>query len=58
MSDHTPTEPLPTRWLKSPFNGELWPVPADLTSEQYEYMVHSAGFVPFEPKPVKRKDGK
>ena len=58
MSEPTPIEPQPTRWLKSPFNGEAWPVPPELTREQYDYMVHSAGFVPIEPKPVKKKDGK
>jgi hypothetical protein len=53
MSDNTPTEPL-QRWLKSPFNGELWPVPPDLTVQQYDYMVNVAGFVPVD-KPVKVK---
>jgi hypothetical protein len=48
MSAPTSTEELPTRWLKSPFNGELWPVPASLTVDQYDHMVHVAGFVPVD----------
>ena len=51
MSERTPIEPLPTRWLKSPFNGELWPVPPDLTPEMYDHMVHVAGFVPADTPP-------
>jgi len=55
MSDSTPIEP-PTRWLKSPFNGEAWPVPPTLTPQQYDHMVAAAGFVPIEaPQPKKAK---
>jgi hypothetical protein len=55
MSDSTPT-PLSTiqRWLKSPFNGERWPVPPDMTPAMYDAIVQR-GFEPIEEKP-KRKD--
>lgn len=59
MSDNTPTES--PRLLRSPFNGEVWPVPPDLTEAQYAYMIRpDVGFVPVEDEPVpvvaKRKD--
>ena len=54
MSDNTNTAPLPQRWLKSPFNGELWPCPPDLTPAQYDYMVQVGGFIPVEPAKPKR----
>jgi hypothetical protein len=54
MSDNTPTEPFIQRWLKSPFNGELWPVHPELTVEQYDYMV-KVGFVPVDKPPAKAK---
>ena len=49
MSEPTPTEPLPTRWLKSPFNGEAWAVPPDLTPEMYRHMVRRRGLCAGRP---------
>jgi hypothetical protein len=51
MSDSTTTEPL--RILKSPFNGEAWPVPPDMTPEMYDALI-TRGFKPIEPKKEKR----
>lgn len=51
MSDSTPTAPL--RQLKSPFNGETWTVPPDVSPELYDELV-KRGFVPVEPKKDKR----
>ena len=48
MSEATPTAPL--RLLKSPFNGEIWTVPPDLSEAMYEHMVTVAGFVPVDDK--------
>lgn len=56
MSDPTPTEPY--RLLKSPFNGETWTVPPDMSPEMYDHMVKVAGFVPIESKaPKKARSG-
>lgn len=44
MSEPIPTEPQ--RLLKSPFNGETWPVPPEVSAEMYEHLVRVAGFVP------------
>lgn len=55
MSDSMPTEPAVQRWLKSPFNGEAWPVPPDLRPEQYDYMVKVAKFQPIEAPKAKAK---
>jgi len=44
MSDKPFTEP-PQRLLKSPFNGETWPVPTGITPVMYEALL-KAGFEP------------
>lgn len=44
MSEATPTAPL--RLLKSPFNGEVWTVPPEVSDEMYEHLVNVANFVP------------
>ena len=58
MSDSIPTAPL--RRLKSPFNGEVWTVPPEMSREMYEDMIRLGGFVPIEEpkgKPAKVKVG-
>lgn len=52
MSDSTLTPPL-QRWLKSPFNGEAWPVPPDVNEAMYAALLQ-AGFTEIPDK--KRKD--
>ena len=52
MSDSTPTEP--SRLLRSPYNGEAWPVPPDMTPEMYDALIQR-GFTPIAVK-SKRKD--
>jgi len=53
MSDNTPTERY--RLLRSPFNGEVWKVPPDVTEEMYDHLVNVAKFIPVteKVKPVK-----
>lgn len=53
MSDNTPTEL--SRLLKSPFNGELWPVPPDMTPAMYDELI-KRGFTPVQAKPKRDKD--
>ena len=48
------------RFLKSPFNGERWPVPQELPQETYDAMV-AGGFKPEtaeqdDSQPRKRKE--
>jgi hypothetical protein len=47
MSDNTPT--APPRLLRSPFNGQAWPVPPEVTPEMYEALI-KAGFTPMATK--------
>lgn len=47
MSDSTPTPPQ--RWLKSPFNGEPWPVPPTVDEAMYAALL-KAGFTEMPPK--------
>jgi hypothetical protein len=54
MSEPTRTTPL--RLLRSPFNGEAWPVPPDMPTTMYDALVER-GFVPIEPKKEKRDRG-
>lgn len=51
MSDSTDTEPS-QRWLRSPFNGQAWPVPPDVTPVMLDALI-KAGFQPVEDKPAK-----
>lgn len=41
------------RWLKSPFNGQVWPVPADVNDAMYAALL-KAGFTEMAPKKEKR----
>lgn len=55
MSVNTPTAPSPPqRYLKSPFNGEAWPVPPELTPAMYEALLER-GFEEI-PAPKLRKE--
>jgi hypothetical protein len=56
MSELKPTESL--RQLRSPFNGELWTVPPDVSKEMYAALLER-GFVPVEDaqKPSKERRG-
>lgn len=49
MSDSSPTAPLR---LRSPFNGEAWPVPPDATPE-FVAELEKRGFARIETVPVK-----
>lgn len=49
--DSTPIEPG-QRFLRSPFNGELWPVPPEVTPDMYAELV-KRGFAETQPKPKK-----
>ena len=51
MSDSTPTDSQTPRRLKSPFNGEAWIVPPDVSPELYEELVKRG----YEPIPAVRK---
>ena len=53
MLDNTPIEPL-QRYLRSPFNGEKWPVPPDMSDEMYAELL-KCGFKEIVPK-APRKD--
>ncbi len=57
MSDSTATEPLPQRWLKSPFNGEAWPVPPAVNAVMYDALI-KAGFQPIDDKPKAKESRK
>ena len=50
MSEPTPTEPY--RQLKSPFNGEAWSVPPEVTPAMYDELI-KRGYTPI-PSKVKR----
>ena len=52
MSDSTPTAPL--RLLKSPFNGETWTVPPDVSEEMYQELL-KRGFTRVDVKPSKKE---
>ena len=54
MSDNAPTA-TPIRKLRSPFNGEIWQVPPDVSPELYEALV-LRDFVPVDDdgKPLKK----
>lgn len=54
MSDSTPTAPPIPRVLKSPFNGEAWTVPPDVTDVMYDELV-KRGFEPISSPTTKRK---
>jgi hypothetical protein len=51
MSDSTPT--VPSRRLKSPFNGEEWPVPPEVNPVMYAALLQ-AGFTEIPAKKEKR----
>ena len=51
MSALTPTTPA-HRLLRSPFNGEAWPVPPDMPEDMYAALVER-GFVPIVPESKK-----
>ena len=53
MSAPALTPPSP-RLLRSPFNGEAWPVPPDMPDEMYAALVER-GFVPIVPESKREK---
>ena len=56
MSEPTPIEPL--RQLRSPFNGEAWTVPPEVTPEMYAALLER-GFKEIAPaKPKRREDAR
>jgi hypothetical protein len=56
MSDSTRTSPV-QRYLKSPFNGEAWPVPPDVNAAMYAALLQ-AGFteIPATPETTAKKE--
>ena len=52
MSEPTPTES--PRLLRSPFNGEAWPVPPEVDAAMYDALL-KAGYTPI-PDKTKRKE--
>jgi hypothetical protein len=54
MSEATLIEPV--RLLRSPFNGEVWKVPSEVSEEMYEALV-ARGFTPVQPKKGTRDRG-
>jgi len=53
MSEATSTEPQLR--LRSPFNGEAWPVPPEVTPEMLEALL-KAGFTKIPPKGPRKDD--
>lgn len=41
--------------MRSPFNGELWPVPPEVNEVMYQALI-KAGFEPVTEKPKPRKE--
>jgi hypothetical protein len=53
MSDYIPIDS--PRILLSPFNGEAWTVPPDVSDELYRALIER-GFKPIPPKPKRKED--